>query len=192
MFEPLLKSCPISSQIFPDGSFFPAFRKLPSLSTILLKDPFLVSPPSQSQSSGFFPSPNCSCKVCREAHFCSTIASPSLPDRGYKINQHMTCKNEMVVYLIVCKVCDKAYVGQTQDPRQRWSSHKSQIRLSCPTCNLAKHCSTQYSEDMVGGNKLMDSATIKDQLQYTLLEYAEDRKPLYVKKKPQILVSSWP
>lgn len=175
-FHSVLNTCPISSQVFPVGSIFPAFRKLPSLSTILLKNPF--SPKPTPQANGFFPSPNCKCKVCKEANFCSTVASPVLPERGFQITQHLNCRSKMVVYLIVCKLCDKAYVGQTQDPRQRWSSHKSHIRLAIASCNMATHCSTMHSVEMVGADKLLETDTIRSMLQYTVLEKAEDESPV--------------
>jgi hypothetical protein len=64
-FLPTLSRCPLASKVFQDGSIFPAYRKLPSLSTHLLKNPFSL--PIPTKPHGFFPSDGCSCKVCKEA-----------------------------------------------------------------------------------------------------------------------------
>ena len=130
------------------------------------------------RQTGFFQSPDCRCKLCKEAHFCSSVASPALPGRGFHLSQHLNCRSQMVVYMIVCKLCQKAYIGQTQDPRQRWSSHKSHIRLASPTCNMATHCSNLHPLKMVGETKLKETDAIRSFLQFTILERAEDESPV--------------
>ena len=175
-YQAILKTCPLASIIFPVGTFFPAYRKLKSLSTILLKNPFSQS--VFTQQNGFFPSPGCRCKVCKEGFFCSAVASPVMTGRGFQLTQHLTCRSKMVVYMVVCKLCDKAYIGQTQDPRQRWSSHKSHIRSASPTCNMATHCSNIHTVEMVGEKKLMDTDEVKSFLQFSVLEKAEDNDPV--------------
>ena len=178
-YQSILATCPLASVIFPVGTFFPAYRKLPSLSTLLLKNPFHFSNSSlPAQQTGFFQSPDCRCKLCKEAHFCSSVASPALPGRGFHLSQHLNCRSQMVVYMIVCKLCQNAYIGQTQDPRQRWSSHKSHIRLASPTCNMATHCSNLHPLEMVGETKLKDTDAIRSFLQFTILERAVDESPV--------------
>ena len=171
-YSHVISSCPLSTKVFPDGSIFPAFRKLPPLSTILLKDPFAF--PSVSKPFGFYPSDNCSCKLCKEAFFCSMFSSPSIPDRNFSFDKHLTCKDVWVVYAIKCTLCDTIYVGQTDKPKARWSNHKSHVRCARETCNFATHCISQHSDIMVGEGKLMDTGFIKEHIQFTLLDKAVD------------------
>jgi hypothetical protein len=167
-YSHVISSCPLSTKVFPDGSIFPAFRKLPPLSTILLKDPFAF--PSVSKPFGFYPSDNCSCKMCKEAFFCSMFSSPSIPDRNFSFETHLTCKDVWVVYAIKCTLCDTIYVGQTDKPKARWSNHKSHVRCARETCNFATHCISQHSDIIVGEGKLIDTGFIKEHILFTLLD----------------------
>ena len=171
-YSHVISSCPLSSKISPDGSIFPAYRKLPSLSTILLQNPF--SSPSSSKPFGFFPTPNCSCKLCKESFFCTMFSSPSIPGRSFSFDKHLTCKDVWVVYAIKCTLCDKLYVGQTDNPKARWSNHKSHVRCARETCNFATHCIRQHSDLMVGEGKLMQTSIIKENIQFTILDKALD------------------
>ena len=171
-YQSTMTTSPLASVIFPVGTFFPAYRKLPSLSALLLKNPFPSSTSTlTTQQIGFFQSPDCRCKLCKEA-------SPGMPGRGFHTSQHLNCRSQMVVYMIVCKLCQKAYIGQTQDARQRWSSHKSHIRLATHTCNMATHWSNLHPLEMVGENKLKDTDSIRSLLQFTILERAVDESPV--------------
>ena len=174
-FLPTLSRCPLASKVFPDGSIFPAYRKLPSLSTHLLKNPF--SPPIPTKPHGFFPSDGCSCKVCKEAYFCTLYSSPSIPGRSFSLDKHLTCKDVWVVYALRCKLCNMLYIGQTDKPKSRWSNHKSHIRCGRETCNLATHCIRQHSDTMVGEGMLQDSNVIKEYLEFTILDRACDQTP---------------
>ena len=80
--------------------------------------------------------------------------------------------------MLVCKLCDKAYIGQTQDARKWWSNHKSQIRWASRTCNIATHCSNIHPVEMVGENKLMETSEINKLQQFYILERAEDANPV--------------
>ena len=74
-----------------------------------------------------------------------------------------------VVYVISCS-CGLQYVGKTGEPRPRWANHKSHIRNSHKTCNMASHCLTHHKDTMVGGNKLFATKDIKDLLCFTILQ----------------------
>ena len=80
----IISGCPVSTIILPRDSLISSHRKLPSLSSTLAGNPFNVpSPPTLPK--GFYKSPGCSCKICKESTFKTIIHSPSLPGRGFTI-----------------------------------------------------------------------------------------------------------
>ena len=88
-FLPTLSRCPLASKVFPDGSIFPAYRKLPSLSTHLLKNPF--SPPIPTKPHGFFPSDGCSCKVFTPPHVFQegvSLLTSTSPAKMFGLSMH--------------------------------------------------------------------------------------------------------
>jgi predicted GIY-YIG superfamily endonuclease len=165
-FYPILKQCPVSSIIFPRDSIISAYRKLPTLSTILANNPF--SPPiTPTSPKGFHQTHGCSCKICKEATFSTFVSSPNLPGRGFTIPEPINCKAVNVVYAISCP-CGLMYVGRTSDPRLRWSNHKSHIRHRHKTCNLATHCIRSHMDTME--DMLTLSRDIKEHLTFTLVQ----------------------
>jgi hypothetical protein len=164
----IIGNCPVSSIILPRESLITTHRKLPPLSSIISNNPFSTpSPPSLPK--GFHRSPGCTCKVCKEANFCSFISSSTLlSGRGFSIPQPISCTAVNVVYVVSCP-CGLQYVGRTSKPKPRWANHKSHIRGGNLTCNLATHC-IRVHRDMVGHNKLTTTDNIKACLSFTILE----------------------
>ena len=54
-------------------------------------------------------------------------------------------------------------------PRHRWANHKSHIRTSFTSCNLAYHCVENHKE-LLGADKLYELGEVKSALRFTLLE----------------------
>ena len=167
-FYSVVNSCPVSSKVFPRSSLISTNRKLPSLSSILANSPFSV-PNTPRLPRGFYRTPGCSCKICKEAKFTSIIFTPTLPGRGISIPNPICCQAINVVYVIICS-CGLPYVGRTGLPKPRWANHKSHIRNQHHTCNLATHCSTTHREEMVGPGKIVSVEDIKSRLTFVLLE----------------------
>ena len=167
-YYPIIKSCPLSSVIFPRDSIFSAHRKLPSLSSILTSNPFSV-PSIPTSPKGFHQTPGCSCKICKEGAFTSFISNPSNPGRGFSIPAPITCQAVNIVYAVLCP-CGLLYVGKTTLPKPRWSNHKSHIRKEQKTCNLATHCIGHHQDTMVGGGKLTTTRDVRTLLTLTFLE----------------------
>ena len=167
-FYHVINSCPISSIVLPRRSLISSNRKLSNLSTILANNPFFL-PKTPSVPRGFYKTPGCSCKLCKEAKFSSMISSPTISDRGFSIPSPICCLAVNVVYVVFCS-CGLPYVGRTSLPKPRWANHKSHIRNQHRTCNLATHCSTRHREEMVGPGKLMSVEVIKRMMTFVLLE----------------------
>ena len=166
-YYPVIQSCPFSSKILPRKSLISSSRKLPSLSAILAGNPFKI-PPSVSCLKGFQQVSNCRCKICKEAFFTSMVYPQISKDRGYSLPAPINCSSVNVVYLIICS-CGKYYVGRTDKPRGRWANHKSHVRTSYTSCNLAAHC-VKYHNELVGEDKLYDLAEVRAAMKFTLLE----------------------
>ena len=60
-------------------------------------------------------------------------------------------------------------MGRTDNPRHRWANHKSHIRTSFTSCNLADHCVGNHKE-LLGADKLYELAEVKSALRFTLFE----------------------
>ena len=172
-FYTVIRSCPLSSKVLPRESLISTNRKHANLSSILANNPFLI-PTSPTLPKGFYRSPGCSCKICKEAMFTDIFTSPSIPGRGFSVPKPICCKSVNVVYVIVCS-CGLLYVGRTGQPRPRWANHKSHIRKQQRTCNLATHCSTVHKDAVVGDGKMVTSEDVKQHLSLTLLESAGDQ-----------------
>ena len=163
----IISGCPVSTIILPRDSLISSHRKLPSLSSTLAGNPFNVpSPPTLPK--GFYKSPGCSCKICKESTFKTIIHSPSLPGRGFTIPRPTCCKSANVVYSCSCP-CGLLYVGRTKEPRSRWANHKSHIRTGHKTCKLASHCINMHP-DLVGPGKMFNTDFIKASIDFTILE----------------------
>jgi hypothetical protein len=167
-FYNVISACPISSIILPRQSLISTNRKLANLSSILANNPFAI-PNTPTLPRGFFKTPGCSCKICKEAKFCSIIFSLTVPERGFSIPKPICCKSVNVVYVIFC-TCGRPYVGKTGQPRPRWANHKAHIRNLHKTCNLASHCSTLHKDNMVGKGKLFTTEDVQQNLTFSLLE----------------------
>ena len=159
----------MSSINFPRELLISANRKLPPLSSTLSSNPFF-SPKPPATPKGFYQTPGCKCKICKEGVFKSIIQSPVFPTgRGFSIPEPISCRALNVVYVISCS-CGFQYVGKTGEPRPRWANHKSHVRNSHRTCNLASHCMNIHKDTMVGTNKLMATQDIHASLQFTILQ----------------------
>ena len=145
-----------------------AHRKLPPLSSILASNPFNILHGPLSPK-GFHQTPDCSCKICKEATFTTTINNPQHPGRGFAIPRPINCLSSNLVYSLSCP-CGLMYVGKTTHIKPRWSNHKSHIWNGLKTCNMASHCSISHMDSMVGKGKLSTSELVKSSFTFTLLE----------------------
>ena len=166
-YYPVIQSCPFSSKILPRKSLISTSRKLINLSGILAGNPFNVPRPNPSLK-GFQRASNCKCKVCKEGFFTSVVYPQLSKDRGFSLPATVTCSSVNVIYLIICS-CGKYYVGRTENPRHRWSNHKSHIRQTFTSCHLADHC-VKHHKNLIGGDKLYDLEEVKAAFKYILLE----------------------
>ena len=167
-FYSIINDCPFSSTIIPRVSILSAQRKLPPLSSILSSNPFnILQEPSSPK--GFHQTAGCSCKLCKEAIFTTTIRNPKNPGRGFSIPKPINCLSSNLVYSLSCP-CGRMYVGKTSLIKPRWANHKSHIRKGLKTCSMASHCSLYHKDSMVGAGKLSTTELVRSSLTFTLIE----------------------
>ena len=81
--------------------------------------------PLEEQNRGSFKCGSSKCGICKNVRETDEFTSTS-NNVSYKINHHLNCNSNNVVYLLKCKVCNLQYVGQTTNKfRYRWSNYKS-------------------------------------------------------------------
>ena len=191
-FYPVIKSCPFSSRILPREALISTSRRIRNLSSILAGNPFQLPQPSTGLK-GFQRVTGCKCKICKEAFFTSMVCPQVSKERCFAIPAPINCRATNVIYLIVCS-CGKYYVGRTELPRKRWANHKSHIRSSFTSCNLASHCVSNHKE-LVGTDKLYDLREVKTAFKFILLEALGDEVSLEDSKKKEALwrtrLESW-
>ena len=60
--------------------------------------------------------------------------------RKWKVDKHITCLTNNVIYLVVCQLHENCwYIGSTDNMRRRWSKHKNDFKKGFTTCRLASH-----------------------------------------------------
>ena len=70
------------------------------------------------------------CLVCRNVKVTPTFNS-LVDGEEYVVNHEFNCDSRCVVYLLICKVCNKQYVGQTtQRFRERWNLYRQHNNLA--------------------------------------------------------------
>ncbi|KAK3099849.1 hypothetical protein FSP39_010733 [Pinctada imbricata] len=79
------------------------------------------------------------CKLCPRSQTTSTFKSTNT-GHEYKILTNVSCKSRNVVYLITCRVCQKQYIGETEDGlNMRINNHRSSITTGKMNLPVAQH-----------------------------------------------------
>ena len=85
------------------------------------------------------------------------------------INNIITCQDSYVIYLITDLVCNKSYVGRTENNlTMRWACHKSHIKTCYCSCRVAAHYNESATLHQWKGNNLDKS--LSAELSITLID----------------------
>ena len=129
----------------PDN-IFATFRKSKTLGDILVSSRF---PPKQSgrDITGCKKCERVRCNLCKNYLVESnSFSSPHVEDTFYHTNL-LDCQMSYVVYLIRDKICNRAYVGRTENNLStRWAGHKSHIKTGFGSCKVAAHLNESATE----------------------------------------------
>ena len=101
-------------------------------------EPEEISMPGPS-SGGSKPCFGPKCQTCQFVTTCENFSGLE-DDIFYSITSNLDCSSRGIIYLASCDLCNKQYVGQTENPlRQRWARHKHDIANNIHSNALAKH-----------------------------------------------------
>ena len=110
-----------TKNVFSDGPFV-SFRNARNLKSYLVRAKMY---PVGERIVGSRKCKSLNCKTCCNIRENNQFTSISYR-KTFKINHKLYCNSKKIVYLLICKVCEKQYVGQTKNPfRFRWNNYKS-------------------------------------------------------------------
>ena len=150
--ESILYENPENLRIFPRGSIIPAFRRGRNLGEIIAPTKPLRERPERVEGGSFAcDSRRCLLHQSGALQLVDTITSRA-DGQTYRLPKRTTCTTRYVIYHILCPCAHpKDYVGSTQDPKVRWSHHKSHCRVgNWGNCGLTEHMGQHHQDDMEG------------------------------------------
>ena len=113
------------------------------------------------------------CKEKRRQTCHNVIKTETLTEtETFKTNHKLGCNDKCLVYLLICNVCLKQYVGQTvEEFRYRWNNYKSNgcKYQEYDTC-MQQHFFEHFSEE--GYHSFLEDVSI------TLIEKTDPSNPL--------------
>ena len=150
--ESILYENPENLRIFPRGSIIPAFRRGRNLGEIIAPTkPLRVRPERVEGGSFACDSRRCLLHQSGALQLVDVITSRA-DGQTYRLRKRTTCTTRYVIYHILCPCAHpRDYVGSTQDPKVRWSKHKSDCRMgNWGNCGLTEQMGQHHQGDMEG------------------------------------------
>ena len=138
-----------TKKLFNKTSMFVSYRMERNILSLITSNKFKQEPSSQpSGEPAPTIDPNWGCKPCpKTCTLCKnflreskTFTSPKT-SQNYVIRSSIDCNTKNVIYLILDLKCNEIfYIGYTTDCMAvRWRNHKSHIKKSIKSCELASH-----------------------------------------------------
>ena len=123
----------------PD-KIFASFRRCNSLGDLLVNSRFPKKGTGSTSDNGCFKCTKRFCNLCKNYLFESKDFTSPHTSNSYTVKEHITCTDEYVIYMILDTVCQRAYVGRTENTlTNRWTCHKSHIKKGFQACEVAVH-----------------------------------------------------
>ena len=113
------------------------------------------------------------CKLCRDFMECPNKIKSFHTEQEFNFKHKLNCKSPNVIYKLDDNVCKRSYIGSSVSGMAiRWPNHKSHIRKSVKSCDIANHFSN------VCKNHILDKSAkinifdnqLKAQLRVTLID----------------------
>ena len=91
-------------------------------------------------------------------------------DQEFRFKHKLNCKSPNAIYLIDDLVCNRSSIGSTITGTSiRWRNHKSHIRKSVKSCEIANHFSNFHNLDKTADISKFDNE-LKKQLRVTIID----------------------
>ena len=128
------------------------YSRSPNLKDVLMQG----SPETTQQPRGTTQCGKPRCKTCNHIHQGDTITKQQ---EAYPIRGSFTCQSKDLVYLLTCSICNKQYVGETEQTLNRTcTGHESNMRRHDNT--VSKH----YKEYNHTSDNYIVTAEIRKQI----------------------------
>lgn len=153
----------------PD-KIFASFRRSSTLGDILISSRFPKKVAEVTSNMGCFKCSRRFCNLCKNYLVESKDISSPHTSNTYKIKEHITCQDEYVIYMILDTVCQRAYVGRTENTLlNRWANHKSHIKKGFQSCEVAVHYNSVDSNSHQWKPESID-VTLPREISITLID----------------------
>lgn len=127
------------TNLFPENSFFTAYRKSKSLKDLLTKSksPYRTR---TGDTVGCFKCERRRCDLCTNFLLQSSNFSSCATKKTYPIKSYVSCTSACIIYVATCFKCNLQYVGSTSTEfKVRFRNHKSDLLNNRGRCELAVH-----------------------------------------------------
>jgi len=140
-------SCKILFHALASRNYSKRWLRKIKYDTIRLIERDLEPTPISIEGPSFGGSKPCNgskCQTCLAVITCHNFTG--LEDHiNYAITSNLDCSSVGIIYLAICNLCEKQYIGQTENSlRQRWARHKYDILNNNQTNALAKHNESEH------------------------------------------------
>ena len=113
-----------------------------------------------------------SCKLCRDFLDCPNKIRSFQTDQEFNFKFNLNCKSKNIIYKLDDIVCKKTSIGSSiTGMSTRWTNHKSHIRKSVKSCEIANHFSSDNYHSLDKNSKIsVFDDQLKTQLRVTIID----------------------
>ena len=86
-----------------------------------------------------------SCDICIKFLIYSNTFTCAVIKKGYFVKWELKCNTDNIIYLILCKLCSKQFIGSATNFKNRFSRHKGDI-LTKKDSSGTERCFNKCSE----------------------------------------------
>ena len=164
-------------KIIPKDSIFVSYRSPKNIKDILISSKLKNTIPQIPENINPI---NKGCYKCNQCYLCrwflyeTDTFSSMHTNQVFKINEHIDCNTEGIIYLIDCLKHECSYVGYTTtNMKIRFSTDKSHIKKKKQTCEIVTHMITENHDLDFSNIRKYDESHSKS-IRVTLIEKVKD------------------
>lgn len=170
----LLKLDAELTRVIVPERIFVSYRGNKTLKNLIVPSKLKTSPITE-ENRPVFGSFKCkdNCKLCK-----SFMESPDKirsfhTDREFNFEHALDCKSMNIIYKLDCLPCMRTSIGSTKNAmNSRWPGHKSHIRKSVKSCEVACHFSSLHQLDKEASLSIFD-AQLSKLLRVTIIDQVQ-------------------
>ena len=112
------------------------------------------------------------CKLCRDFIDCPDKIKSFHTNQEFSFKYNLNCKSKNIIYKLDDLICKKTSVGSSiTGMSTRWTNHKSHIRKSVKSCEIANHFSSTINHVLDKKSKIsIFDDQLKTQIRVTIID----------------------